>query len=251
MNSAGPHWLFDLGNTRLKWARLHADGSAGEVTAQAHGGTGTGIDSLALPQGAACSFASVAPEPLAQALLLQLAQHFGRVARVRTLPVFDGVRIAYAAPERLGVDRFLALLGARARDTPAQPALVVGVGTALIVDLLDARGVHLGGRIAPSPTLMREALHARARQLPPHGGAFREFADDTGDALASGCLGAAAALVERSHARATQMLGASPTVLLHGGGAEQLLPTLPLEATLEPALVVQGLARWVLRTAGG
>ena len=31
-------WLFDLGNTRLKCAPLHADGSFGEVLAAAHGG---------------------------------------------------------------------------------------------------------------------------------------------------------------------------------------------------------------------
>ena len=45
---------------------------------------------------------------------------------------------------------------------------------------------------------MREALHQRAVQLPAEGGTYREFADDTDDALASGCDGAAVALIERS-----------------------------------------------------
>src|SRR5690606_3887 len=76
--------------------------------------------------------------------------------------------------------------------------LLAGVGTALTIDLLDAGGRHHGGRIAPSPTLMREMLHARAAQLPASGGAYAEFADDTADALASGCDGAAVALVLRS-----------------------------------------------------
>src|SRR3546814_11073540 len=66
-------------------------------------------------------------------------------------------------PSRLGVDRFLALLGAHARGVGA--TMVVGVGTALTVDWLDADGRHRGGRIAPSPTLMRDALHARAARL--------------------------------------------------------------------------------------
>src|SRR3546814_20228982 len=69
----------------------------------------------------------------------------------------------FRSPSRLGVDRFLALLGAHARGVGA--TMVVGVGTALTVDWLDADGRHRGGRIAPSPTLMRDALHARAARL--------------------------------------------------------------------------------------
>ena len=69
------------------------------------------------------------------------------------------------------------------------------MGTALTIDLLGADGRHHGGRIAPSPRLMREALHARAVQLPPEGGRYAEFADDTDHALASGCAGAALALL--------------------------------------------------------
>src|SRR3546814_5088288 len=98
--------------------------------------------------------------------------------------------------------------------------MVVGVGTALTVDWLDADGRHRGGRIAPSPTLMRDALHARAAQLPASGGRYVEFGDDTDDALESGCTGAALALVERSLQVATTQAGATPTLLLHGGGGE-------------------------------
>src|SRR5690606_42114445 len=65
----------------------------------------------------------------------------------------------------------------------AGAALVVGVGTALTIDWLDAHGRHRGGRIAPSPMLMRAALHARAVQLPAAGGSYAEFAGDTVDAL--------------------------------------------------------------------
>ena len=152
-----------------------------------------------------------------------------------------GVRIAYAQPQRLGVDRFLALVAAHARA--ARPALVVGVGTALTIDLVDANGEHLGGRIAPSPSLMREALHARASQLPARGGEFVEFAADTDDALVSGCEGAAAALVAQSRAAAQALLGRAPEVLVHGGGAQSLLGRIE-GAAAAPSLVLEGLARW-------
>jgi type III pantothenate kinase len=79
----------------------------------------------------------------------------------------------------------------------------------------------------PSPTLMREVLHERAPQLPAQGGDYADFATDTEDALASGCDGAALALVESSAEAARRTLGQRPRVLIHGGGAELLAVRLP------------------------
>lgn len=241
-------WLFDLGNTRLKCAPVSPDGTAGAAVAVPHDGTRFAPEWEALlpPRFALACVASVAAPALAATLLETLARRGERIACVRTQPALAGVRIAYAEPRRLGVDRFLALLGARARA--AAPALVVGVGTALTIDLIDADGLHRGGRIAPSPALMREALHARAPHLPRSGGAYAEFADDTDAALASGCEGAALALVERSLAQATALLGVSPRLLLHGGGAPALHAGLP-QASDAPALVLEGMAAWLRAVA--
>jgi type III pantothenate kinase len=235
-------WLFDLGNTRLKCAPLHADGSFGDVLAAAHGGVDPALACATLlpAQGNVAYLASVASPALTVGLLDALTQRFQRISIARTQRAFAGVRIAYADPRKLGVDRFLALLGAHARGTPA---LVVAVGTALTVDLLDADGRHRGGRIAPSPALMREALHARAEHLPVIGGTYAEFADDTETALASGCEGAALALIERSRNGAGELLETVPLLLLHGGGAPELLPHLR-DACHAPRLVLEGLARW-------
>ena len=223
-------WLFDFGNTRLKCAPRNGTARVGEVRALAP-------DAFAdVPSGGVAYLASVAPEAARVRLLDALTSRFSRIAIARTLPRFGRLRIAYAHPHKLGVDRFLAMSGAE----DAWPALVVGVGTALTLDLVDGEGLHRGGRIAPSPTLMREALHARAPHLAPSGGAFVEFADDTEDALASGCEGVARALIERSLERAASLLGTRPHVLLHGGGVEALA----IEGTQRPSLVLEGLARW-------
>lgn len=239
-------WLFDLGNSRLKCAPLHDDGRIGDTVAIDH-------DTQALPDGwfdalppriDAAYVASVAPAPLRVRLLDALTRRCPRIMLARTVPALAGVRIAYAQPHRLGVDRFLALLAARVRG--AGPWLVVGVGTALTIDLLDADGAHRGGRIAPSPALMREALQRRAPQLPELGGDYAEFADDTHAALASGCIGAALGLIERSRIAAEALLAIPPRLLLHGGGAAALLPLLAdVEST--PRLVLEGLALWARR----
>ena len=230
-------WLFDLGNTRLKCAPLQADGSIGETLAIAHDDDGDWLE--ALPSGAVACIASVASDALRASLFDALCTRFTRLHRARTERELGPLRIAYDTPAHLGVDRFLAMLG----QCGEGPALVVGVGTALTIDLLGADGRHHGGRIAPSPRLMREALHARAVQLPPEGGRYAEFADDTDHALASGCEGAALALIESSLHAGEPMLGVRPALCLHGGGAEALRDRLPAHRWM-PDAVLRGLACW-------
>ena len=240
-------WLFDLGNTRLKLAPLDPDG-AGPVAAFGHSQELDSAWSSLLPSRIDVAWvASVGPAALRASLLQVLVPRAARVVEVRVEREMAGVRIGYAEPARLGVDRALALVGARAR-APGW-VLVVGVGTALTVDLLAADGQHHGGSIAPSPTLMREALHARAPQLPASGGDVMAFATDTADALAAGCLGAALGLLERSRREAGARAGMPVDVILHGGGAGDLLPHVP-GAQLAPSLVVDGLARLARQPAG-
>jgi type III pantothenate kinase len=51
------------------------------------------------------------------------------------------------------------------------------------------------------------------------------------------------ALIERSLAQAGAQLGQTPTLLLHGGGIETLLPLLPQARRID-GLVLEGLAVW-------
>jgi type III pantothenate kinase len=235
-------WLFDLGNSRFKFAPLQGN-RTGNVQAWAHGAEAITASALeALPQGDTAWVASVASAALTDEVMQILRSRFAQVQVARTQAQCAGVTVAYARPEKFGVDRFLGLLAV----VPArQSVLVVGVGTALTIDLIDAYGLHRGGRIGASPTVMREALHARAAQLPASGGDYAEFANDTADALASGCDGAAVALVERSLRQARELLGSEPVLVVHGGGALPLLPLLP-DADYRPALVLDGLARWAV-----
>lgn len=242
-------WLFDLGNTRLKCAPLRADGRPGAAMALPHREEDIAAAlAEALPREPieVAYLASVAHPAQRMAVLQALSARCRRISIARTQPRFGlrgggHVRIAYAEPRKLGVDRFLALLGARVHTQGA--ALICGVGTALTIDLIDADGLHHGGLIAPSPTLMREALYARAPQLPELGGRAMAFAADTEDALASGCDGAALALIERSLVAAKVKLGSVPRLLLHGGGSDALAAALP-EPIAAPTLVLEGLAIW-------
>ncbi|MBS0211700.1 MAG: type III pantothenate kinase [Proteobacteria bacterium] len=248
-------WLIDLGNTRLKWAR--ADRLAHEgVQAFAHEQR-LGADALAavfapmfasLVAGDRVWIASVAGSAATASVEAALSRIGAKVERVATRAELAGVRIAYADPAHLGVDRFLALLGAYARARQAW--LIVGVGTALTIDLLAADGSHLGGLIAPSPTLMRQALAQRAPHLPREGGRVLDFAADTDDALASGAILSARALIERSIRAARRTLGAAPTLLVAGGGADPLLEGWRVRAQRAPDLVLEGAAAYAAQAGG-
>ena len=263
MMAAMTHYLFDLGNSRLKYAPLRDDGRVGDVVAIAHDGDALPADwDAALPtRFDAAALTTVGSAALRTQLLDALTARCGRILIARTVARFGSLRIAYPNPEALGTDRFLAMLGARARGAHAadehatdalaanelaggtRPWLVVGIGTAITLDLVDADGLHRGGRIAPSPALMREALHAHAAQLPEHDGEVVAFADNTLDALRSGCDGAALALIRDAMNAGTALLDVPPQLLLHGGGVDAL-SGLGSDAVRAPALVLEGLAVW-------
>lgn len=228
-------YLFDLGNTRLKWAPAE---NPADVHASPHEGA-----RIVLPpdvRGEAAWVASVAPDALRTELLMQLSGRFNRVHCVAPQRHFGGLSLGYAEPRQFGVDRFLALLAC----VPVQlPTLVVSVGTALTLDALLPSGRHLGGLIAPAPELMRTSLQQVSSRLTAHGGEVTDFADNTLDGTASGCEWAAVALIENRWRALAQQSGTGAQCLLHGGGAKALAPHLP-EARVSENLVLQGLAVW-------
>jgi type III pantothenate kinase len=238
------HLLIDLGNTRFKWA-LASPGTIHARGAFAH--TGGSIASelehewTALPAVQRICVASVAHLGLDTEIETFARQRFGVVPQfLRSPAVALGVRNAYAEPHRLGIDRFLALAAAHA--TP-RAQVIVGIGTAMTLDALDADGTHIGGWIVPSPALMRDAVLARTARVGVADGHLTDFADNTADALHSGSLHAASGAVERFSANAARRFQTWPAVVLTGGGADELAPLVP-GAERRPDLVLDGLALW-------
>ena len=239
--------LLDLGNTRLKWA-LHAPPlgwfAHGAVDWQQDMAPALESAWAGLPQPPTVIAASVVDTVREAQVANVIERLFACAPRWLRPPASAcGVRNAYAEPQRLGVDRFLAMVAAHA-DGRA-PCVLAGVGTALTLDALAADGRHLGGLIAPGPRLMQQSLlDATARVRPERPGEIVELADNTADAVASGCWQAAAALVERFATRSAVRLGAMPALILGGGDAAPLLPLLSLPAGLSQDGVLRGLAVW-------
>jgi type III pantothenate kinase len=244
--------LLDIGNTNLRWA-LSDGGTLGEVRVLRHGGAVpldllADWEHLAAPQRIVAS--NVGGASVAAAVARTTRAYWGLEPElVQTRPSLGALRIAYIAPERFGVDRWLALVAAH-RLIPGA-SLVLDAGTAATFDLLLADGRHLGGLILPGVEMMRTSLLAgtaipRIESEPTD----EAWAVDTGPAVAAGSLQAIAALATRLYDRLAEQAQAPATLVLTGGDAERLMPALDRPCRLIPDLVLRGLLEVVSSQRG-
>ena len=245
--------LIDLGNTRLKCATW--DGSILRFNgALPHVGDDIQLDfdTLWKDVGAvsAILIASVASAVVGNQVARKAFERFAvQPAFVLSPASACGVRNAYAEPGRLGIDRFLGLVALHA--TEPGPCVLASCGTALTLDALAADGTHLGGLIAPSPPLMRDALTgATARLSTPQDAHVVERADNTDDAIESGVWLAGAALLERFVTHAATTFGMVPAVVLTGGGAARLAALIEPAHRVDAELVLRGLAIYAGNRSG-
>ncbi|KAB7622839.1 type III pantothenate kinase [Alkalilimnicola sp. S0819] len=232
--------LIDQGNTRMKWRFL--DGR-GLVSGGASGNGGELPTSWRKAPLEGALLASVAPAGVVAELETSLATLGLRAERVRVVSPQHGIRVAYSEPGRLGVDRWLGMLGAARLGL--LPACIVDSGTAVTIDAVDRRGNHLGGMIAPGLGLMRRSLASGTGALDDvAAGEAPLFAQDTPSALRSGTLRGLAALVDGVGEQYRQALRHESDVhgLLVGGDAAILHPYLRGSWEVQEDLLFHGLA---------
>jgi len=239
----------DVGNTRLKWAQYASPQPGAALLA--HGAVFLEtIDSLAetdwkvLPAPASMLGCIVAGEAVKRRVEEQLELWDVEPRWVVSTREACGMTNGYDHPNRLGVDRWVAMIGARHRvlaQGRARPALVVMVGTAVTVDALDAAGNFLGGLILPGFGLMLRALEMGTAGLKAPTGEAVDFPTNTSDALMSGGADALAGAVERMLRRLRARTGAEPALIMSGGAAVKLGPITELPFETVDTLIFEGL----------
>jgi type III pantothenate kinase len=245
-----PFLAIDVGNTRLKWA-LYSTPAPGAGLIE-HGAVFLEtIDDLVerawhnLPAPSSMLGSIVAGEGIRRRTEAQLEIWDIEPRWVVSGAQACGVTNSYDHPSRLGVDRWVALIGARHRvlaQGPARPALVVMVGTAVTVDALDAGGRFLGGLILPGFGLMLRALEMGTAGLRVPTGEVVDFPTNTSDALMSGGAHALAGAIERIHRRlAARCGGAPPLCLMTGGAAVKMAPITDPPFEMVDSLIFDGL----------
>jgi type III pantothenate kinase len=254
----------DVGNTRLKWA----------IYSQAHPGAtllASGAEFLenieTLTEGAwsqlpAASVPTkmigcvVAGDAVRQRVQEQILESWDLHSQwVLSSQQEAGLINGYDHPLRLGVDRWVAMIGAWHRmmavhGSAPKPMVVVMVGTAVTVEAIGVQatdenktmGKFLGGFILPGHGIMLKALESGTAGLHVPTGDVKEFPTNTSDALTSGGTYAIAGAVRRMRHHVQNRCGQDPVLYMTGGAGWKMHPWLGLDdVELVENLVFDGL----------
>lgn len=244
--SGQPILQLDLGNSRLKWRLIAGGGDATDSGAVLGRGACAPDDDAWLTQPgtvAAVQVASVAGDATEALLACRVRDHFGvEPWFARTAAQSGDLVNSYAEPERMGVDRWLAMVAARARCR--ERFCVVDAGSALTIDLVAADGRHEGGYIIPGTALMARSLLADTGRVRFEEGATDSVAPgrSTTDCVHRGIALAQAGALRLALEEAAGT-GPAPRVTVSGGGGRVLLALAGFEtAEYREDLVFEGLA---------
>ena len=272
------HLLFDIGNTRLKWASVessnHNPGDRSKNLWAYSGAIGTKLlldpkycselaeyISNTLPKPDAIGICCVADERIASNLMGLFPQWNNlNWQRFRGNSPYLGIRSLYTEQQKLGADRWAAVIGARALSNSNN--LIVNTGTATTIDLIGSNGVHYGGWILPGLGMMQESLHLGTANLPSDiapslsPNQILKFGSSTDEAISSGCTAAQIGAIQKALDLAKAMNHPVDRVWIDGGNSKMLnskiesltgISTSQIEVI--DGLVLRGLWAWLLQNS--
>ncbi|MFC0711194.1 pantothenate kinase [Azorhizophilus paspali] len=239
----------DCGNSFIKWriidafSRVLSSGVVGSIEELVHA-----LDEARTShEFAHCRMVSVRSDDEVARLENVLAQRFGLcVSTVRPASCLAGVRNGYLNHERLGLDRWMAVVAAHRLSAGA--CLVLDLGTAVTADFVDADGEHRGGFICPGLPLLRRQLREHTRRIHYDavaandltGGSFAP-GRSTAEAVERGCVLMLRGFVASQLELAKEHWGDRFEIFLTGGDASLVADVLPC-AKVVPDLIFIGLA---------
>lgn len=231
----------DIGNTRIKWGISDALAWIDSDAIEHHHVKKLLPEWDRLPTPDKVIGCNVAGE----SQIVGLAQYWRtrglEISWVKSSAMSCGVANQYEQPGQLGADRWAALIGAW--NKVHRPCLVVSAGTAMTIDMLDAKGRFIGGQILPGKRLMQESLVSRTHALEAEVGQVKECPLNTADAMASGIAGSLVLPIESAFRRLESWAGSEPACLITGGDADWLAGQLQIECRVEGRLVLDGLLK--------
>ena len=152
-----------------------------------------------------------------------------------------GLNIQMDNPASVGSDLIVAAVAALQEYTA--PLMLIDMGTATTITVVDQGNNYIGGAIIPGVRVSAEALSSRAAQLPgiqldrPK----RAIGKNTIECMRSGIMYGAAAMLDGMVERMEAELGKPVTVVATGGIAQFIVPLCKREMTIEKDLLLKGL----------
>ena len=155
---------------------------------------------------------------------------------------FDfGLEIKYFPPENLGVDRIIAAFAAV--EKYGKPCIVCDFGTATNIEVVNSKGVYLGGTIVAGINLLADALHKRTSKLPLVELAKPEkvIGNSTISCIQSGVFYGYVGLTEGIINKIIDELGEIPKVVATGGYAKLIAENTEIIEIIDENLMLEGL----------
>lgn len=239
------HLFIDIGNTAIKW-RARGDGRVLAGGGPHHRDWREQL--LALSEGlpdkpARVVIASVAGRQTDE-LLAGLCREILQVApEFYYSPARDaGVTSCYQAPQRLGVDRWLAIVEAW-HTTGA--AIVIDCGSAMTIDAVNRDGQHCGGYIVPGLRMLETSLVSGtgAIRLDPASSPGLAPGTSTEECVRNGILRMSVAFIADAVVALHEAVQDTCPIIITGGDAAMLASLLAFPVQVVPDLVLDGLER--------
>ena len=185
--------------------------------------------------------ASVVPQVL-NSMRTAIQKLTGKVPLVVGPGLKTGLNILLENPGQTGADLVVADVAALREHKP--PLIVIDMGTATTMSVLDKNGAHIGGCIIPGVKISMDALTDRTALLPglqldqPK----KAIGRNTIDAMRSGIMMGTACMLDGMVERMEAELGCKTTVIATGGIAKFIVPMCKTPMIYDKDLFIKGLA---------
>ena len=185
--------------------------------------------------------ASVVPQVL-NSIKTAIKKLTGKTALVVGPGLKTGLNIRVENPSQTGADLVVGSVAALREHKP--PLIVVDMGTATTMSVLDDSGALIGGCICPGVKISLDALTERTALLPglqldqPR----KAIGRNTIDCMRSGIMMGNACMLDGMVQRMEEELGQKATVVITGGIAKFIAPLCKTPMIYDKDLLLKGLA---------
>ena len=187
-----------------------------------------------------CIISSVVP-PVFNSVRTGVIKIIGKQPMVVGPGLKTGLNIHVDVPSQVGSDRIVIAVAALAEYQA--PLILVDMGTATTIEVVEPDNRYLGGVIFPGVKVSLDALTSRAAQLP--GISLDQpkqvIGKNTVDCMRSGTMYGNAAMIDGIVDRIEEELGHRSTIIATGGLARFITPLCKREIIVEKDLLLKGL----------
>ena len=217
----------DIGHSAVKWRTFDSKVSKESIEF---------FSASSLPNNKCIWLSAVAHSNIVDSI----KREFANVELVLPCKKHGNLTIAYETPSELGVDRFLAMLGA-IENYPSANLLVIDLGSALTIDIVNDDGVHKGGLIMPGLMTLRKSFTKFSTENMSQ--SLTGLQNNTKDAWLSGTETMLIVTI-KEQIKDFQSQYSNGVVLLTGGDITKLSNELPQSLNYFENLVLDGLVSY-------